>query len=193
MNNMKVLSNSNSSLASLSPSIASNSSESFEDTLSTCCQDDSSKIMLREFSRQCRLPRNLFEFDEKGVTVSFVNSIWVRVEIPILDFLQPIYDFKTETKASTKKKPSAEKQSNYPPEADLNNNIVNSSNSTNNSTSKKKQSNNLPTNNFQQNFTQRDTESTIDARLNAKSAKNTNLNTNYFESKFDHLNKIIKI
>lgn len=186
MNNLKLLSNSNSSLASLSPSIVSNSCESLEDSMSTCCQDDSSKIMLREFSRQCRLPRNLFEFDEKGVTVSFVNSVWVRVEIPIMDFLQPIYDFKTENKSTNKKKQNLEKQSS----SSYNHEIIDNSNI--NSNTKKKPPTSLNSG-LQQNYFQRDSESTTDSRSNAKSAKNLGLNANYFESKFDHLNKIIKI
>jgi hypothetical protein len=29
----------------------------------------------------------VFKFDENGITVSFVNNIWVRVEIPIMEIL----------------------------------------------------------------------------------------------------------
>lgn len=43
--------------------------------------------MLREFSRRCKLPSNVFKFDENGISVSFVNDIWVRVEIPIMEIL----------------------------------------------------------------------------------------------------------
>ncbi len=43
--------------------------------------------MLREFSRRCKLPNTVFKFDENGITVSFVNNVWVRVEIPILEIL----------------------------------------------------------------------------------------------------------
>lgn len=49
--------------------------------------DDSDKIMFREFSRCCRLPTHLFRFDEGGVTVSFMNDVWVRVEVPIIEIL----------------------------------------------------------------------------------------------------------
>jgi hypothetical protein len=44
-------------------------------------------VVLREFSRRCRLPDNLFRFDETGVSVSFINNIWVRIEIPIIEFI----------------------------------------------------------------------------------------------------------
>ncbi len=49
--------------------------------------DETTKIVLREFSRRCRLPYKVFRFDETGVTVSFINNDWVRVEIPILEIL----------------------------------------------------------------------------------------------------------
>jgi hypothetical protein len=49
--------------------------------------NDKSKVVLREFSRRCRLPDNLFKFDETGVSVSFINNIWVRIEIPIIEFI----------------------------------------------------------------------------------------------------------
>ena len=49
--------------------------------------DDNEKIMFREFSRRCRLPTNLFKFDDSSVSVSFMNDVWVRVEIPIIEFL----------------------------------------------------------------------------------------------------------
>jgi len=49
--------------------------------------DETTKIVLREFSRRCRLPYKVFKFDETGVTVSFINNDWVRVEIPILEIL----------------------------------------------------------------------------------------------------------
>ena len=44
-------------------------------------------MILREFSRRCKLPDNIFKFDENGITVSFVNNVWVRVEIPIMEIL----------------------------------------------------------------------------------------------------------
>jgi hypothetical protein len=44
-------------------------------------------MMLKEYTRKCRLPDNLFEFDTTGVTVSFINNIWVRIEIPIISFV----------------------------------------------------------------------------------------------------------
>ena len=49
--------------------------------------DDNEKVMFREFSRRCRLPTNLFKFDDSSVSVSFMNDVWVRVEIPIIEFL----------------------------------------------------------------------------------------------------------
>ena len=57
------------------------------ETLPNDYQSSDEKIMLREFSRRCKLPNNVFRFDENGITVSFVNNIWVRVEIPILEIL----------------------------------------------------------------------------------------------------------
>lgn len=44
---------------------------------------DTERIMIREFSRRCRLPINSFLFDEDGISVSFINDVLVRVEIPI--------------------------------------------------------------------------------------------------------------
>jgi hypothetical protein len=49
--------------------------------------DDNEKVMFREFSRRCRLPTNLFKFDDSSVSVSFMNDVWVRVEVPIIEFL----------------------------------------------------------------------------------------------------------
>jgi hypothetical protein len=54
---------------------------------SSSSDDDKIKMMLKEYTRKCRLPDNLFEFDATGVTVSFINSIWVRIEIPITSFV----------------------------------------------------------------------------------------------------------
>lgn len=47
----------------------------------------SNRMMLREFSRSCRLPTNLFVFDETALSVSFINNIWIRVEVPIVEFI----------------------------------------------------------------------------------------------------------
>jgi hypothetical protein len=44
---------------------------------------DGDKILLREFSRRCRLPIDLFEFDESGVTLSFINDAFIKVDVPI--------------------------------------------------------------------------------------------------------------
>lgn len=59
--------------------------------------------MLREFSRRCKLPNNVFRFDENGITVSFVNNIWVRVEIPILEILGSGLITETDKKTLRKK------------------------------------------------------------------------------------------
>ncbi len=50
-------------------------------------EDSSNEVILREFSRKCRLPNFIFKFDEDNITVSFVNNVWVRVEIPIVEIL----------------------------------------------------------------------------------------------------------
>ncbi|CAF0945657.1 unnamed protein product [Brachionus calyciflorus] len=72
-----------------SSSLESSSLESIDTdsmTESNEDDDDEDKLMLREFSRHCRLPDNFFKFDESGVSVSFVSNGWVRVEIPIMEF-----------------------------------------------------------------------------------------------------------
>jgi hypothetical protein len=56
--------------------------------LNSSSLDSKNKVMLREFSRSCRLPVNLFKFDETGISVSFMNNIWIRVEVPILEFIE---------------------------------------------------------------------------------------------------------
>jgi hypothetical protein len=92
---MSDFSESNSFRSSSSDFLSDNHSYSDSSSSSSVLNDyndDSTKIMLREFSRRCRLPNNLFKFDEEGVTVSFVNEIWVRVEIPIIEYLNLTFD-----------------------------------------------------------------------------------------------------
>ena len=127
-------------------------------------------------------------FDEKGVTVSFINNVWVRVEIPILDFLQPIYDFQqNETKNSNakKKQHGAEK---FTSETD---NFETNSSSVNTLVNAKKNTPIAPS------HSQRGKETfSNEVRSNVKSLKSVNSNNNnanYFESKFNHANSIIKI
>ena len=149
------------SLSSLSTSVES------DDSL-TCFNDETSKIMLREFSRQCRLPDHLFKFDETGVTVSFVNNVWVRVEIPIVDFLEPIIDLKSSNGSKKNKQINNEKQ------YDIN------SSSSNNFSSKQKANNSNTNTAFLTNY---QTESdSVDFKPSGKSAKNI---LNYFEDKND--------
>ena len=149
------------SLSSLSTSVES------DDSL-TCFNDETSKIMLREFSRQCRLPDHLFKFDETGVTVSFVNNVWVRVEIPIVDFLEPIIDLKSSSSGGKKKQINNEKQ------YDIN------SSSSNNFGSKQKANASSANTAFLASY---QTESdSVDFKPSGKSAKNI---LNYFEDKND--------
>ncbi len=56
--------------------------------LNSSSLDSKNKIMLRSFSRSCILPVNLFKFDETGLSVSFINNIWIRVEVPIIEFIE---------------------------------------------------------------------------------------------------------
>ena len=56
-------------------------------TVVDCGAEADNKVMLREFSRSCRLPLNLFRFDETAISVSFVNKIWIRIEVPIVEFI----------------------------------------------------------------------------------------------------------
>lgn len=125
--------------------------------------------MLREFSRQCRLPDHLFKFDETGVTVSFVNNVWVRVEIPIVDFLEPIIDFKS----NSKKKQINEKQYDVP--------NVNSSSSNNLGSKQRPVSNNNNNIAYLSNY-QTESDSTDFKPSSNNSAKNI---LNYFEDKND--------
>ena len=153
--------------------------------------DDSAKIMLREFSRQCRLPRNLFEFDEKGVTVSFVNNVWVRVEIPILDFLQPIYDFQN----GARKKQLQSNDSNTFENNTSCNSLISSTNS-NNMSGKKKSTTpsssstaatpSLISNNNHSDNLRREKETNSNGKHLVK-------DHHYLESKYKNSNAIIKI
>ena len=102
--NLKDLKEVNSSISSESTSSSSNMSDTDNSEISNqpvhgfTSNNNSSRIMLREFSRRCKIPNNLFKFDENAITFSFVNNIWVRVEIPIEEILtNPVENLKSFT------------------------------------------------------------------------------------------------
>lgn len=112
---------SSSSSCSLSLSYSKSTSlESLESESELSASNDKTKIMLREFSRQCRLPDNFFKFDEQGVTVSFVNNGWVRIEIPIVEFFDFSNCSKVLNQGGQKKKHMNEQKANKSRHSEIN-------------------------------------------------------------------------